>query len=123
MKQEDRPELPANSLPYPLTVTLHKRFLLRRGDDEPVELELDDGAVTVEVHDGDYLQERSKGYWFQCVLFGFPLCLRCTDLPRSRRRFKWVPTNLCFSNASSADKKKHREAAKALGQSVPLDQP
>ncbi|BGP06491.1 hypothetical protein JCM10049v2_002313 [Rhodotorula toruloides] len=91
---EDRPELPANSLPYPLTVTLHKRFLLRRGDDEPVELELDDGAVTVEVHDGDYLQERSKGYWFQ---------------------FKWVPTNLCFSNASSADKKKHREAAKALG--------
>ncbi|BGP30540.1 hypothetical protein JCM10296v2_002295 [Rhodotorula toruloides] len=91
---EDRPELPTNSLPYSLTVTLHKRFLLRRGDDEPVELELDGGAVTVEVQDGDHLQERSKGYWFQ---------------------FRWVPINLCFSTAFSADQKKQHEVAKVLG--------
>ncbi|BGP23236.1 BRCT domain containing protein [Rhodotorula toruloides] len=92
---EDRPELPTNSLPYSLTVTLHKRFLLARGDDEPVELELENGAVMVEVQDGDRLQERSKGYWFQ---------------------FRWVPINLCFAAATSADKKKQHEAARAMGE-------
>lgn len=61
----DHPDSPSNLDPYRLTVSLHKKFTLQRAGET---LELASGVEGVEVRDGDEFRERSKGYWFTCVV-------------------------------------------------------
>ncbi|GAA6055380.1 hypothetical protein JCM3770_001080 [Rhodotorula araucariae] len=86
----DNPDKPANGDPYPLTVSFGKKVALTRADGDV----LDPAPAQVDVRNGDYFKDKSKGYWF---------------------RFTWRPINLCFSAATAQAKKEHAAVAKALG--------
>ncbi|GAA5890585.1 hypothetical protein JCM5296_004305 [Sporobolomyces johnsonii] len=96
----DDPTSPTNSDPYPLTLTLHKRFNLERADGETQELvpTQEEGATqkirSIDVKSGDQFVDPQKGY---------------------KLTFNWKPIVLSYPGARAEMKNELELEAKKLG--------
>ncbi|GAA5919718.1 hypothetical protein JCM1841_000766 [Sporobolomyces salmonicolor] len=96
----DDPTSPTNSDPYPLTLTLHRRFILERADGDTQELvpTQEEGATqkirSIDVKSGDQFVDPHKGY---------------------RLAFEWKPIVLSYPGARAEMKNEFELEAKKLG--------